>query len=426
MTQNLEKLLNAISQKIILDETAFNKFTGCGLNAREWPQFRCKEIIDGYIAVKNKSNHARAALVSAQYLNEINNCAELPDDYNLIIEEYKELMLEFRGKQLAYKINLDPKNAGKYFAEYHSLAFDDKLVHFGEVIEQTYLQTVEQSQNGNAEILIPGWENLSRMIGGFNPGRTNMLVAATGFGKTTLASNLALAAAKKMKIIYFNMEMLDFDFAQRLLLSLSDLEYKEFKFNPKQHEGRIANIMSQYLDKEFYFSRGKAMDIYEIIAKASEHKRTKGLDICFIDYDQKITLQTSRETPEWKALQIAMEQLEELAKKLEINVVLLAQESVDGGVSGSRRSMFPASSVLRFHKENNTFLIQAIKNRFGKHNAAIEVNYEQSKNRVTEIGPYDQENQMGVRPTIRDPMDEIRRKKPTRVLVPPRSIVKDD
>jgi KaiC/GvpD/RAD55 family RecA-like ATPase len=381
----LERLLMAITQNFILDESWYMRALGANIDPKDWPAFRCKKIAQKYSDLRMQENHDHAALVCAESLDDLNHALHLSNDIGQARELYKELMLEHRGIQLSQKIGADPKNAAKYFGEYSSFAFEDSFVHFGQTIEDTYAESVKQAESGESEILIRGFPKLSSMIGGFNPGRVGMLIAGTGFGKTNFAANLALAAAQTKKVIYLNMEMIEFDFSQRLLMSAGGIEYADLKFRPRENQIKVAEAMSKYLTKDLYFSRGKSMSIFEIVAKASEHKRNKGLDLLIVDYDQKIALETSRETPEWKALQIAMEQLEDIAKRLKIFVLLLAQESSEGDVSGSKRSKFPASTVLRFFKDDSDrYVIQAIKNRFGKQGIAVEVDYEHSKNQIRE------------------------------------------
>jgi predicted ATP-dependent serine protease len=209
-----------------------------------------------------------------------------------------------------------------------------------------------------------------------------------------------------MTAIYFNMEMIDFDFAQRLIMAGAGIKYRDMKFNPKDQSLAVANLFTKYARKNLFFSRGKSMSIHEIITHATQTKREKGLEFIVVDYDQKIALQTSRDTPEWKALQLAVENLEELAKRLNIYVLLLAQENLEGGVSGSRRSMFPASTVMRFYQDDSgNYLIKAIKNRFGKTGATIEVEYDHERNQVRERGPFldspaQKNNQVIARPAL--------------------------
>ena len=174
-------------------------------------------------------------------------------------------------------------------------------------------------------------------------------------------------------------------------MSGAEIDYKDYKKNivDKKNLDRIAEFYGKIIDKKIYFSKGKGLSTSEIFSICRNHKKNSGLDFIVVDYDQKIVLNTSKEMPEWKALQIAIESFEALAKELQCYVLILAQESAEGDISGSRRSKFPASTVLRFYKdESEQFLIEALKNRFGARNERVEVEYVPQKNIAREKGSY--------------------------------------
>jgi len=102
-----------------------------------------------------------------------------------------------------------------------------ELLDLKELIEPTILKIEEQIKNGTFEILIPGWENLSKTVGGFNPGCVFILTAKSGVGKTSLALNIATSAVEKMNVLYFNMEMLIEDLMKRIFMSKGEVTKKD-------------------------------------------------------------------------------------------------------------------------------------------------------------------------------------------------------
>src|SRR5690606_19276056 len=86
-----------------------------------------------------------------------------------------------------------------------------------EELDQVMLEEGKKVQTSQSRKLIPGWEKLSRLIGGFNPGRVSVLIAESGVGKTMCALNLSLCASKSEPTLFINMEMTKNDIVARFV-----------------------------------------------------------------------------------------------------------------------------------------------------------------------------------------------------------------
>jgi KaiC/GvpD/RAD55 family RecA-like ATPase len=394
----LEELLKKLTLRFIVEEKFFDSALVLKINPIDWPNCRAKEVAVKYAQTRQTSGHQFAAVQVSGYLNEVETDEFFEDDLKILKAQYEILLKKFRARELANNIMRDPENVEKYMADYQVQKGSDELIHFSSSLEEVFRETVRAAAAGQAVREIPGWNVLSHLIGGFNQGRVGIVMAQTGFGKTTLSVNLALRASEEMNVVYFNMEMTKQDFAEKLIMAAGEIDFKSLKKEPMKFDPKLAEIYRKYEEKKLFFSQGKALSVPEIFAVSRvHHKKHNGLDMIIVDYDQKLVFNLSKETPEWKALQIAVEQFEMLSKELNCYVLILAQENEGGDVSGSKRSKFPASTVMRFFKHEMTdgldrdvFIIQAVKNRFGKRNAAVRVEYDAEKSRVTEQAEFNE------------------------------------
>lgn len=387
----LDLLMGGIARNLIADARFMASCELARIDFTDWPQSPQRQCVELYLKARREHSHDYAALKTFEMGERFPEVA-IPDDPDLLSAMYFKAIRTFRGLELAQKIRMNPESADKIISDFKGVRTHEPLAHFGLKFKDYIANVVRRAQDNKTRIAIPDWPELSDMIGGFNPGRVGMLVAKTGFGKTTCSINLALSASKIMPTVYLNMEMSEQDFAERLICAEGNLNYKEFTRNVFHYEKKLEDIMERVYTRPFFFSHGVPFTVQDIYATANEYKLRYGLGLLIVDYDQKIALKTSKDTPEWKALQIALEGLDELSRRLDCFILVLAQESASGDVSGSQRSKFPTSSVLRFYESEKNlagqskYVIEALKNRFGPYGAMVEVEYDAAACRVREIG----------------------------------------
>lgn len=358
---------------IAIEETSKPFIEKLNINHSQWPEGRIKTIVEKYLTTEKEfgADYAKAKFVDecAFLTEETRGYAQT--DYEQLKIKYQVELKKLLAAELAKQILKNPDHVDQHIIKFqqhrpHSV----KTYSLQDCAEDVKTNLDEKIKKNQAEVIIPNFPKISRLIGGFNPGRVTILLADTGFGKTTASINLAISAAKVAPVLYLNMEMIHDDFALRCLISNNKLTYKEvLQTGAKQ-------LKTPPEAKNFYFSDGTDLNVLEIQSVISEYKQKKGIKFAVVDYDQKIVLDNQKDSPEWKELQRAVVLLETVAKREELCVMLLAQTNSEGSISGSRRSTFSASSVLRFYKTNDAMtVISAIKNRFGKTGAGVYMNY---------------------------------------------------
>jgi hypothetical protein len=397
MRRSYRELLTHIVIKFLFDAKFYDLCEANGVGPLKWPECDLTIIANKYAEARKKHSHNYATVLVSDEVEKIESTQEFTDDNELLFEAFRKEDKQYRLDDLIKKLQMDPKNSDAHLFNYNTKQSDGvERVDMRAVFEQTWKNAVKTAQEKRSVIVIPGWEKLSESIGGFNPGRTSMLMAETGFGKTTLSLNLSLQAAKRMRCLYFNMEMSKQDFAEKILLAKTKTPFTTLKHNPQSMNDAMSAVALEVYDSKLLFTTGKTLSVEQIISvtRSESQNASEGpLELVVVDYDQKLDMKTTRDVPEWKALQLAVESLEQLAKDVNCHVMILAQQGREGEISGSRRSTFPASTVMKFYKEEqiNKVLIEVVKNRFGRRGVCIEVNYEPEKSIAREVGQYDKQ-----------------------------------
>lgn len=171
-----------------------------------------------------------------------------------------------------------------------------------------------------------GFAELNKYTHGFQPKKLNVIAGRPGSGKSCLAVNLAYNMARKgTKVAFFSIEMPKEDISYRMTSLVSGIEMGRLM------SGRIEE------DKEIeMFSRatshiaGLPIMIYErfhrpddIVRQIRKLKRTKDIEVVFIDYIQRMTFENKRD----KRIEVGdtCHRLQQMAKDLDICIVLLSQ-----------------------------------------------------------------------------------------------------
>ncbi len=247
-------------------------------------------------------------------------------------------------------------------------------------LELEYQEVKQNIREKGPMVVIPEFELVSKLIGGFDPERITFLLAKSGYGKSVMAMTLALAAAKRMAVGYMNLEMGLKDIAKRVAVMRS-------KGNTwaNLHANQIESL-GEAPRFEFRISDGQELHVENIIAWARAYKRMNpSFGLLVIDYDQKMEVDTSRDTPEWKALHKAVRELETVSKVLKIHVIIVAQFNRQGEIAASFRTLNSAHSVLRFRDHDGGAIIEnSIKSRHAEYPCAVRLNYDRSASLISE------------------------------------------
>lgn len=387
-----------IAYWLLWSEDFLHTFEAIGIDPADWPDELPRHTVEAYLEHRESNGHKFAQwnlLIASDVLRE--QAIEDFDisDLGLVRGSYFEALEKYRSNRLQVELARHPEKTQEIIETFKHLecknleakSFADWLGEFSDEWQRTGGESFKPRR-------LPGFYGISEMIGGFNPGRVTMILADTGFGKTNFGINLAISAASIMPTLYVNMEMIPHDFTRRVLTARLAIASPTDLHAKLEIESGVA--------KNLFVSPGTDLSIPEIRGLVKRYVATRKVQFLVIDYDQKLKLTIDRGQQEWQALHRALVAVESMAKALDLQICVLAQTNEEGRISGSRRSLFPASAVLRFHNHDQFGpVIEAVKNRFGPRGAAYTVDYDARLCQVREGRPLELLTKKPIREVLR-------------------------
>lgn len=177
--------------------------------------------------------------------------------------------------------------------------------------------------------LTSGYRDVDAMTTGFQPGNFIILAARPGMGKTSLALNMAVAAAeRKEPIAFFSLEMSNNELVQRLICSEAQISMHDMRRgNIKPHQWEdIARAMGRLHELPIYLDDKGGLSVTELRSRCRRLKATSGLGAVFVDYLQLLrpgVLQKNMNRNE--ELSEICRTLKVTAKDLQVPIIALAQ-----------------------------------------------------------------------------------------------------
>jgi replicative DNA helicase len=204
----------------------------------------------------------------------------------------------------------------------------DDSPHVDEYVGPEVEQILNRSTNAMAG-LTTGFMNIDEAINGFRPGELIILGARPSMGKSALALQMALGAARKgHTCLYASIEMSSQMVSQRILSLMTGIDNK-----------RLANTMMYDHEKDT-LRKARAtlmgypgmvcakspLTIGELRSRATRLKKDKALAIVFIDYLQMVDA-GSKSDNRTREIGIISRSLKSMAKELNVAVVALSSLS---------------------------------------------------------------------------------------------------
>jgi len=355
-----------IARLFIEDPDAFIHFRTHGFSALDWPACDGREVALQFERLADERSVEFAKLKLSDRALNLESVDQLPQEFDQIWNLAADMATYGIWEQTARAILADPMKGPEVVAQVRT-GHRVEMFNVQDVILKHIEEQTELSRQGKSyRLTIPGWEELSKNVGGFNAGRVGFIVAETGAGKTTLAMNLLSSASKQFPVLMVNMEMETKDMLDRLLKMESGVEPEWLTDQPSlDTQSRTIDAARSVQNRTpFIMTDGRALTMPEITSAIIRAKEKHGVQIVIVDYDQKIVADNDSE--EWKEILRAMVKLEELSKATETFIFVLAQGDENGMPKASKRAMQPCSCVLYLHAEGKGHWIESRKNRFGK------------------------------------------------------------
>jgi replicative DNA helicase len=174
-----------------------------------------------------------------------------------------------------------------------------------------------------------GYRDLNRLTAGFQRSDLVLLASRPAMGKTSLALNFAMNAAKSgSSVAMFSLEMSKEQYIQRLISLESLVEISKFRTGALEDEDwlSLANVMNSISSANMYIDDTASISLFDLISKCRRLKIDKGLDLVIIDYLQLMSYGAKAESRQQEISSISRG-LKQLARELDCPVLALSQLS---------------------------------------------------------------------------------------------------
>jgi len=225
---------------------------------------------------------------------------------------------------------------------------EGKAKSFGEATKEA-LRVAEAALNsgGGLSGITTGLTDLNARMGGLHRSDLIILAGRPGMGKTSLATNMAFAAATRFlqdqadsiepdrsagaPIAFFSLEMSADQLATRILAEQSEISGEQIRSGKIQAQEfkKLARAAAELTSLPFYIDDTPALTIAALRARARRLKRQKGISMVVVDYLQLLQGSGKGSAGDNRVQEISeiSRGLKQLAKELHVPVLALSQLS---------------------------------------------------------------------------------------------------
>ena len=187
----------------------------------------------------------------------------------------------------------------------------------------------EPSDPASAQIM-SGFDQLDDLLGGIQPSDLLILAARPSVGKSTLAVNIALNAAKQGNSVgIFSLEMSREQLGMRVLSGESGVDSHRLRRHlySESEEQKIIESVGALSELNIYIDDTPLQGIMEMRSKARRLYMERNLDLLVVDYLQLIASENSRNVNRVQEISAISRALKGMARDLNIPVIAVSQLS---------------------------------------------------------------------------------------------------
>lgn len=213
----------------VLEEGFLEFLRVCGVNTADLND-EYRAIIDEYVRLCESNGREYAVWKLAPKVAPFEEFIEpaFPRDQAAFRAWAEEALNKARVDRLVENLKKDPENALGIIQDFMERKSSGVNIRDAAEMADVWMnEFIARREKGEVAVKLPGFELISNMVGGFNPGRLTQIMADTGFGKTNVGAHLAIAASKIMPALYLNMEMVPYDMIERVLVASSGISYAD-------------------------------------------------------------------------------------------------------------------------------------------------------------------------------------------------------
>jgi len=266
---------------------------------------------------------------------------------NYSIRDIKIICLELKTISNSRKVlsllekatqEIDPDNIQDYTAELQKqiiLTATSKTNELSSILSiiQDYEEKrnfyKEKFKNGGGIIGIPtGYEKLDETIDGIRPEHLWIIGGYTNSGKTAASLNIvANLIRQNKKIVFYSLEMSKTDILSRLLGIMTEQSGVTILKGFPHDEIKVENAMNKIKNSDIAIYNEK-YDIADIYMSILEESLKNKIDLVVVDFLQLITAKGTKS--EYETITSVILELQQVAKKTKIPIIVLSQISNEG------------------------------------------------------------------------------------------------
>ena len=216
-------------------------------------------------------------------------------------------------------------------------SFNSSLVKFDEAMKQTIEMASAAYKNDEGIVGVPtGLRDLDDKLGGLHQSDLIIIAGRPSMGKTSLATNIAFNAAKKLQesgkkssIAFFSLEMSSEQLSTRIISEqarISSNDIRRGRISDEQFD-KFLETSKNIAELPLYIDETPAISIAAMSNRARRIKRLFGLDMIVVDYIQLMRGTTYNKDGRVQEISQITQGLKAVAKELSIPVIALSQLS---------------------------------------------------------------------------------------------------
>jgi len=234
---------------------------------------------------------------------------EAPDDIDQVIEDAERLIYDVTSRRV-----------------------ESNFKRIDDLLQVGFHQLEELFERKEHVTGVPtGFKDLDKLLAGLHAGDLCILAARPSVGKTALALNMAINAAKRdTSVALFSLEMSAEQLVQRLLCAEARINLQDVRtgYVKEQDWGSIHQAMGRLAELDFWVDDTPSISIFEVRTKARRQLKGKQRGLVVVDYLQ-LMQPPSRRSDANRTVEIGeiSRGLKILAKELGVPVLALSQLS---------------------------------------------------------------------------------------------------
>ena len=214
---------------------------------------------------------------------------------------------------------------------------NNSLIKFDDAMKQTIEMAQAAFKNEEGIVGVPtGLTDLDNKLGGLHQSDLIIIAGRPSMGKTSLATNIAYNAAKKLQdsgkkssIAFFSLEMSSEQLSTRIISEQARISsdfIRRGKITDDQFD-KFIETSKNIADLPLYIDETPAISVAALSNRARRIKRLHGLDMILVDYIQLMRGSLNNRDGRVQEISQITQGLKAIAKELSVPVVALSQLS---------------------------------------------------------------------------------------------------